>query len=82
MASAIEQFLTNVNQAGSDVQSFANALAQKIQQGGDFAVRTSNATTGAAVGAKAGSSVPTSAPSIPPVVLYGGLGLLAFKLLR
>lgn len=79
MASAVEQFLTNVNEAGTDVQQFANALAQKIQQGGDIAVRTSNATTGAAVGAKAGSTVPTT---FPPAVKYGGLALLAYLFLR
>lgn len=81
MASAVEQFLTNVNQAGSDVQQFADALAQKIQQGGDIAVRAGHATTGAAVGAQAGSQVPSKV-SIPPVVLYGGLALLAYKLLK
>lgn len=79
MASSVEQFLTRVNEAGSDVQDFANALAQRIQQGGDIAVRASNATTGAAVGARAGSSAPTT---IPPVVKYGGLALLAILLLR
>ena len=40
--SGITDFLTRVNEAGSDVQDFANALSQKIQQGGDFAVRASS----------------------------------------
>jgi hypothetical protein len=79
MASSVEQLLTNVNQAGTDIQNFANALADKIRQGGDIAVRTSNATTGAAVGAKAGSQAPTT---IPPAVKYGGVALLAYLLLR
>lgn len=79
MASSVEQFLTRVDQAGEDVQNFANALAQKIQQGGDIAVRASNATTGAAVGAKAGATAPTT---VPPVVKYGGLAVLAYLLLR
>lgn len=79
MASAVEQLLTNVNQAGSDIQAFANALAQKIQEGGNIAVRASNATTGAAVGAKAGSQVPAT---FPPAVKYGGIALLAYLLLR
>lgn len=77
--SGITDFLTRVNEAGSDVQDFANALAAKIQQGGDFAVRAGNATTGAAAGAKAGSTVPTQ---IPPAVKYAGAGLLAYLLLR
>lgn len=63
MASSVEQLLARVNEAGTDVQSFANALADKIRQGGDIAVRTSNATTGAAVGAKTGSTVPTQTPT-------------------
>lgn len=77
--SGITDFLTRVNEAGSDVQDFANALSQKIQQGGDFAVRASNATTGAAVGAKAGSTTPVT---ISPAVKYAGVGLLAYLLLR
>jgi hypothetical protein len=79
MGSAIQDVLTRVDEASSDVQDFANALARKIQQGGDIAVRTSNSAYGAAAGAKAGSAAPTT---IPPVVKYGGLALLAYLLLR
>jgi hypothetical protein len=79
MASAIEDVLARVNSASGDVQDFANALAQKIQQGGDIAVRTSNSAYGAAAGAKAGSITPTT---IPPAVKYGGLALLAYLFLR
>lgn len=79
MASAITDFLARVNQAAQDVNAAANAVSQKVSQGGDFAVRASNATTGAAVGAKTGSTVPTD---IPPAVKYAGLGLLAYLLLK
>lgn len=74
-----EDILTAVNQAGGDIQEFADALAQKIQAGGNLAVRASNATTGAAVGAKAGSVAPTT---ISPTVKYAGIALLAYLFLR
>jgi hypothetical protein len=79
---AVTDVLTNVNEAASDIQNFANALADKIRAGGDFAVRTGNATTGAAVGAKAGSAAPTTPLLDQPAVRYGGLALLAYLLLR
>jgi hypothetical protein len=79
MATTIQDLLTRVNEASGDVQSFADALAQKIQQGGDIAVRTSNSAYGAAAGAKAGSVTPTT---ISPAVKYGGLALLAYLFLR
>lgn len=74
-----EDVLNAVNEAGGDIQAFADALAQKIQQGGNLAVRASNATTGAAVGAKAGSSVPTAPLSTNAKI---ALGVGAFLLLR
>jgi hypothetical protein len=75
----VTDILTSVNSAASDIQNFANALAAKIQQGGDIAVRTSNATTGAAAGAKAGSTVPVT---ISPAVKYGAVAVGAYLLLR
>ena len=77
----ITDFLTRVRDASTDVQNAANAVAQKVAEGGDFAVRASNATTGAAAGAKAGSSVPPSF-NIPPAVLYGAAAFAVYKLLR
>lgn len=79
MASSVEQLLANVQEAGGDIQEFADALAQKIQEGGNIAVRASHATTGAAAGAKAGATVPTT---ISPTVKYAGIALLAYLLLR
>ena len=79
MASSVEQLLANVQAAGGDIQEFADALAAKIQQGGNLAVRASNATTGAAVGAKAGSTVPVAPLSTNAKI---ALGVGAFLLLR
>lgn len=79
MASSVEQLLANVQAAGGDIQQFADALAQKIQEGGNLAVRASNATTGAAVGAKAGSVAPVT---ISPTVKYAGIALLAYLFLK
>lgn len=79
MATSVEQILSQVQSAGGDIQAFADALAQKIQEGGNIAVRASNATTGAAVGAKAGSVAPVT---IPPTVKYAGIALLAYLFLR
>lgn len=79
MATAIQDLLTRINDASGSVQAFSDALAEKIRQGGDIAVRTSNSAYGAAAGAKAGSVTPTT---IPPVVKYGALAALAYLLLR
>jgi hypothetical protein len=79
MASSVEQILAQVQTAGGDLQAFADALAQKLEEGGNIAVRASNATTGAAVGAKAGSTVPVT---ISPTVKYAGLAFLAYLFLR
>ena len=78
----VASWLQSVNQAGTDIQAAANALAQKISAGGDIAVRASNATTGAAVGAKAGSTVPVQPMSTQTKVLLGvGAYILLKKLL-
>jgi len=74
-----DNILDRINSAASDVQNAANVLAERIRQGGDVAVRVSNAATGAAAGARAGAAVPLT---LSPTVKYGGAALLAYLLLR
>jgi hypothetical protein len=69
--------------AAGDIQNLLDALASKLQQGGDTVIRTSNAATGAVYGAGAGAKAGAAAPlDIPPVVKYGGIALLAYLLMK
>lgn len=79
MASGIEQLLARINTAATDVNALTEAVSERIRQGGDIALRTSNTAYGAAAGAKAGSTAPTT---VPPVVKYGAVAALAYFFLR
>lgn len=79
MANGIPGVLERTNEAANDVQAFFNALADKIRQGGDIAVRASNTAYGAAAGAKAGSVTPTQ---IPPAIKWAGVAGVLYLLSR
>ena len=78
------------NEATRDIQTGAQQLAAKITSAGNAAVRISNQATGAAAGAKVGAQTGSAVPAsvseaiarVPKPVLYGGLALLALRLVR
>jgi hypothetical protein len=83
MATSVEGILERSQVAANDVQTLANAIAQKIQEGGDFVVRVGNTATGAVYGAGAGAKAGAATPTtLPPVVKYAGLAALAFLVFR